>query len=223
MNKLSTPDVINLLREFAQRSALRGGNPYRAKAYARAADSLAALALPLDTIIAAGRLEEVPGIGKAIADIVTKLHLTGTHPSLDAMRKEIPAGVLEMMSVPGLRPEKVLKLYEKLGITSLPELEKAAQEDRIRHVKGLGPALQAKILENLDLGRSDAGRRHMHRAAALLEAARHNLQAAHPELERVSIAGDLRRGCASLLPIFPSSPKRLAWPRGQPCSLRSAR
>ena len=108
MAKLDIPAVAQLLREFAQRSALRGGNPYRAKAYGRAADSLAALALPLDRIIAEGRLEEIPGIGKAIADIVTRLHLTGTHPSLEAMRKEIPAGVLEMMSVPGLRPEKVL-------------------------------------------------------------------------------------------------------------------
>ena len=195
MSHLDTQSIAQLLRELGQRSALRGDNPYRAKAYARAADSLAALAVPLDRIIAEGRLEEIPGIGKAIADIVTRLHLTGTHPSLEAMRKEIPAGVLELMSVPGLRPEKVLKLYETLGITSLLELEKAAREDRIRHVKGLGPALQAKILENLDLGRSDAGRRHMHRAAALLEAARHNLQAAHPELERVTIAGDLRRGC----------------------------
>jgi DNA polymerase (family X) len=80
--------------EFAGRSSLHWGNPYRAKAYARAADSLSALVVPLAQIVDAGRLTEIPGIGDAIADIVTKLHRTGTHPSLEAMRKEIPAGVL---------------------------------------------------------------------------------------------------------------------------------
>src|SRR3979409_1298286 len=114
--------VPQLLREFAGRSSLRGGNPYRAKAYARAADSLAALVVPLGAIIAEGRLTEIPGIGDAIADIVTKLHRTGTHPGLDAMRKEIPAGVLEMLAVPGLRPDKVLKIYQELGIKSLVQL-----------------------------------------------------------------------------------------------------
>jgi DNA polymerase (family 10) len=137
--------VIHLLREFAARTSLRGGNPYRAKAYARAADSLAALMVPLGQIIAEDRLTEIPGIGDAIAGMVTKLHRTGTHPGLEAMRKEIPAGVLEMLAVPGLRPDKVLKLYKELGITSLAELEQAAREDRIKRAKGLGGALQRRF------------------------------------------------------------------------------
>jgi DNA polymerase (family X) len=120
MAKLDTYAVTQLLPEFAQRSAFRSGNPYRAKAYARAADSLAALAVPLETLIAEERLQEIPGVGDAIADIVTRLHMTGTHPALEAWRKELPAGVLEMLAVPGLRPDKVLKIFESLGITSSP-------------------------------------------------------------------------------------------------------
>ena len=73
MPKADTPTVVRLLREYAQRTALRGGNPYRSKAYSRAADSLAALPVPLDRLIAEDRLTEIPGIGEAIADIVTKL------------------------------------------------------------------------------------------------------------------------------------------------------
>jgi DNA polymerase (family 10) len=94
MSKTNTPGVAKL-REYAQRSALRGGNPYRAKAHSRAADALAALAEPLDDLIAQGRLKEIPGAGDAIADIITKMHSTGSHPTLEAMRKEIPEGVLE--------------------------------------------------------------------------------------------------------------------------------
>lgn len=88
-------------REFGQRSALRGGNPFRTKAYARAADNILALSLPLNEIIAQDRLREIPGIGDTIADIVKKLHATGTHSALDKMRKEIPDGVLEMLTIPG--------------------------------------------------------------------------------------------------------------------------
>ena len=138
MAKTDTQTVARLLREYAQRTSLRGGNPYRAKAYFTAADSLAALSQPLDRIIAAGTLTDIPGIGDAIADIVTKLHETGSHPSLEKLRKEVPDGVLELFAVPGIRPDKILKLHQELGISSLAELEAAAKEDRIRPVKALG-------------------------------------------------------------------------------------
>ena len=78
MAKTDTQAVARLLREYAQRTSLRGGNPYRAKAYLTAADSLSALSQPLDHIIKAGTLTEIPGIGDAIADIVTRLHQTGS-------------------------------------------------------------------------------------------------------------------------------------------------
>jgi DNA polymerase (family 10) len=104
---------------------LRGGNPYRAKAYLRAEESLGALTLPLGQIIREERLRELPGVGDAIADIITKLYKTGTHSALETMRKVFPAGLLDMLSLPGLRPVNVFKIYRALGIVSLPELEHA--------------------------------------------------------------------------------------------------
>jgi DNA polymerase (family 10) len=195
MAKRDTQAVARLLREYAQRTSLRGGNPYRAKAYHRAADSLAALSQPLDRIIAAGRLTEIPGIGDATADIITKIHETGTHPSLEKLRKEVPDGVLELFAIPGVRPDKILKLHQALGISSLAELEAAAKEDRIRKVKGLGAALQTKILQNLSIARNGETQLHLHKAAALLEHAVATLKQRHPEYSRVEIAGDFRRGC----------------------------
>jgi hypothetical protein len=142
-----------------------------------------------------GAAHEIPGIGEAIADIITKLYHTGTHPSLEKLRKEIPAGVLELLDVPGLPPEKVLRLYKELGITSLAELEAAAKEDRIKKTKGLGAALQTKILQNLAIAKSSEGSLHLHRAAALLDHAKDSLRTTRPELKRLTLAGDFRRGC----------------------------
>jgi DNA polymerase (family 10) len=194
MGKMDTQTVARLLREYAQRTSLRGGNPYRAKAYFTAADSLAALSQPLDRIIPAGTLTEIPGIGYAIADIITKLHQTGSHPSLEKLRKDVPEGVLELFAIPGIRPDKILKLHQELGISSLAELEEAAKQDRIRKVKGLGASLQTKILQNLSIARSGETQLHLHKAAALLEHATATVKQQHPEYSRIEIAGDFRRG-----------------------------
>ena len=76
MSEVDTQTVAKLLREYAQRSALRGGNPYRSKAYSRAADSLAALAVPLERLIAEERLTEIPGVGNAIAALGNSRRIT---------------------------------------------------------------------------------------------------------------------------------------------------
>jgi DNA polymerase (family 10) len=194
MPALAAPEVARLLHEFGQRTALRGGNPYRAKAYTRAAENLIALTEPLKDVVAQNRLKEIPGVGDAIADIVTKLHQKGGHPALDRMRKEIPAKALEIMNIPGLRPDKVLKLYKELGISSIEELEKAAKEDRLKPVKGLGPALQRKILQGIEIRRHGEGRRHLHRAAKVMESAKEQLSRSL-DLVNIIPAGDFRRGC----------------------------
>jgi DNA polymerase (family X) len=195
MVSLDASEVAKLLAEYGRRAALAGSNPYRSKAYLRAAESLTALAEPLARIVAEGRLREISGVGEAIADIITKLHRTGSHPSLESMRREIPEGVLEMLSIPGLRSAKVLKLHKQLGIASLAELEAAAREDRIKNMKGLGPALQRKIVQGLEIRKAAVGSRHMHRAAELMAAAEKNLRRAFPGLKRIVPAGDFRRGC----------------------------
>src|SRR4029450_6534554 len=103
MPALAAPEVAKLLHEFGQRTAFRGGNPYRARAYMRAAENLLAMPESLQRLVEENRLKEIPGIGDVIADIITELYKTGGHPVLDAMRKDIPADVLELLTIPGLR------------------------------------------------------------------------------------------------------------------------
>jgi DNA polymerase (family 10) len=194
MAALDAPAVAALLLELGRRTALKGDNYFRAKAYQRAADTLSALIDPLDQMIAEDRLRELPGIGETIADIITKLHRTGTHPLLERLRREVPEGVLEMLSIPGLRPEKIKILYEQLGIADLGSLAAAAREDRLKKVKGLGSALQRKILEGLEIREHSVGARHLHRAEELAVSANKSLERSVPSLVRATTAGDLRRG-----------------------------
>jgi Helix-hairpin-helix domain len=81
MQKLDAAAVAKLLIEFGRRTELGGGNPYRARAYYKAAENLLALTVPLDEVIAQGRLREIPGVGDVIADIIAKLHKAARIPS----------------------------------------------------------------------------------------------------------------------------------------------
>jgi DNA polymerase (family X) len=183
--------LASLLNEFGRRALLYGGNPYRAKACLRAAERVALLTEPLDDLVRRQRLQEIPG--EAIAGVITQLCQTGSHPSLEKMRADVPESVLELHSIPGLRPDKIMKLHKQLGIDTIEELEEAVREDRLRTVKGLGPALQRKILAGLEAKSSNVAR-HVHRAAELLSAAEVSLTRSDLNLKRIVVAGDLRRG-----------------------------
>ena len=91
------PAVARLLVEISQRQRLAGESPYRARAYARAAESLLTLIVPLEDVIAQGRLREIPGVGAALAEVIRTLHRPGTTSGLEAMRADVPAGVLELL------------------------------------------------------------------------------------------------------------------------------
>src|SRR6201997_1802919 len=194
MAALDATAVAALLVELGRRTALAGDNYFRAKAYLRAADTLSALVEPLDRIIAENRLRQLPGIGETIADIVTKLHNTGTHPLLEKLRRDVPEGVIDMLSVPGLKPEKINIIHRELGITDLAALEAAAREDRLKSIKGLGAAVQRKILDGLKIREHALGERHLHRADELARSAAETLERSVPGLMRTVTAGDLRRG-----------------------------
>ena len=173
---------------------LYGGNPYRAKAYLRAADSVALLTEPIGELIAQNRLREIPGVGEAIAGVITTLFQTGTHPSLEKMRADVPDSVLEMLTIPGLRPEKVLKLHKELGIDTIDELEAAAKQDRLKSVKGLGPALQRKILAGLG-GKAKLTRCKAHPSRRRASSdSQSKFRKFKLRFEIYMVAGDLRRG-----------------------------
>jgi hypothetical protein len=100
-----------------------------------------------------------------------------------------------MLRIPGLSPQKVPQIHKTLGIENLADLESACRDGRVKTSKGLGPALETTILNGIELLRRSGGQRLIHHAGQLLEAAEYNLRRSHPELTRISVAGDYRRGC----------------------------
>ncbi|HVL70923.1 MAG TPA: PHP domain-containing protein, partial [Beijerinckiaceae bacterium] len=134
-------------------------------------------------------------VGAALADTIERLHRDGTTAKLEALRAQVPAGALDLLRVPGLKPQKILQLVERLGIDGVEALERACREGRVAADRKLGPALQASLLDGIALMRASEGLHLIHRAADLLGAAEAGLRAARPDLTRVAAAGDFRRGC----------------------------
>ena len=108
MAKLDASAVATLLIEIGRRLVLAGENPYKARAYSRAAQNLLTLTLPLGEVIAAGRLREIPGVGEALAATIEQLYARGTTPKLEALRADAPVGVLEMLRIPMAAPSLLL-------------------------------------------------------------------------------------------------------------------
>jgi DNA polymerase (family X) len=189
-----TLTIAQLLNEIGQRMELKE-EPFKARAYYRAAESLLALAEPLDAILAEGRLREIPGVGEAIEEKIQTLRQTGTHPLLERLRKEIPTGALELIAVPGVTPPKAMALYRQLGISSLEELKAACEAGLLASTKGFGPSLQKKILSGLEMLRERQGRMLMHTGDERAATACAMLKKARPELDRIAPAGEVRRGC----------------------------
>jgi DNA polymerase (family 10) len=192
MAKLDAQQVADLLLEIGRRASLEGGNPYKSRAYIRAAESLRTLVVPLDEVIRRSQLRDLPGIGDAIARRIIELREHGTDDGLEKLRVKYPAGLLELLSIPRLKPSVVIKLHKELGITSLLEAETAARDGRFRKLKGLGASLERKILEGAALAGGAEGRMRANRAEELLEHAAETLRA--QGLDDIRIAGDLRRG-----------------------------
>src|SRR3712207_2774454 len=126
------PAVARLLVEISQRLRLAGESPYRARAYAQAAENLLTLTVPLADVIAQGRLREIPGVGAALAEVIRTLHQHGTTSRLEAMRADVPASVLELLKIPGLAPEKIAHIHQQLCIATLAALEQACRQDRLK-------------------------------------------------------------------------------------------
>lgn len=188
--------VAAALQEIAALLELKGGkHRFKARAYQTGARMVAGMSEDIGEVILANRLTSMRGIGDALASQIEQLYLSGESSVLRGLKKEFPAGILELSGVPGLSISKIKTLHEVLGITSIAELKAAAEAGKIRNIKGFGAKTEAKLLETIADYRQRARteqRLHLHRALQTAEQVVSYLQTARDTTE-ISFAGSLRR------------------------------
>ena len=195
MPERSAGEVADLLEELGRRAAFEAGNPYKAKAYVRAAFSLRRLVRPLGELIREGALQTIPGVGEAISKRIEALARGENDASLERLRTKLLAGLPALLGIPGLRPATILKLHRLLGVGSLEELAAACREGKVATTKGLGTALERKILQGLKIASEGEGRLRINQAQAVLDQTVAELERVRPSLRGITIAGELRRAC----------------------------
>ena len=146
---MENPEVAQIFDEVADLLELLSANPFRIRAYRRAAVTVRDLSEPIANIVekCPGKLEELSGIGSDLAGKITTIVKTGDLPLRRELCKRVPAGLREMMLVPGCGPKRAMLLHRKLKIGSLAQLRKAAAGHAISKVKGFGTKTEEKILK----------------------------------------------------------------------------
>src|SRR5262245_37323086 len=132
---MTKDQVADALREIGTLLELRGENPFRCQAYHNAARAIEQLDADLATLVADGKLDTVRGVGETLRDKITTLVQTGELPQLNELRAQTPAGLLQMVRIPGLGPKKVMALHA-IGISDIDALRQGCEQDRVAALKG---------------------------------------------------------------------------------------
>jgi DNA polymerase (family 10) len=185
--------IIHILDEIGTLLELQGESPFKSRAYATGARVIAGLdTAHLQDLVHSGKLQTLKGIGTALAEKISELVTSGHLTYYETLKQQVPAGLLEMLTIPGMGPKKVKAIYDQLSIATVGELEYACHENRLVDLPGFGRKTQENILKGIDRLKQHRGQYLCHEA---LQAAQQMLEAltASKMTARVALAGSLRR------------------------------
>jgi DNA polymerase (family 10) len=191
---MQNPDIARLFDEVADLLEIQDANPFRVRAYRNAARTIRDFPEPIADLVRTGTkdLTDIPGIGDDLAEKITAIVTTGELPLRKQLTSKLPAGLLDLLRIPGLGPKRVKLLYKKLKVKSAADLAAALDKGRIQKLKGFGPKMEEKI--RAGLGQAQVGERRM-----LLNEAETQATAVVAYLEagggigQIEVAGSYRR------------------------------
>jgi DNA polymerase (family 10) len=144
---LSNSAIAEAFDELADLYELDGAVVHRVLAYRTAAKNVRNATVSVAELTRQGRVTSLPGIGKTLEEKIRALIDTGTIPAAEKLRAKFPPGLIDMTRLPGLGPKRARRLFDELGIDSLEALRTAAEEHRLREVRGFGPKFEQSVLD----------------------------------------------------------------------------
>jgi DNA polymerase (family 10) len=190
---MKNKELAKKLMEIAELLALSSeDNRFHIVAYEKAARSLESLNESIETVVAEGRLKEIKGIGPRMTERIVEFLKTGHIADLDEMKRQFPAGLLEIMALQGMGPKKTKILYDKLHISSIEQLRAAAAAGKLRDLAGFGEKTEKNILQSVAFKSRTSTRVLIHEAVLLAEEVIALLKK-NPAVITVQYAGSLRR------------------------------
>jgi DNA polymerase (family X) len=187
-------EIAEAFEELASLYELDGAVVYRVVAYRNAAKAIREAGVSVAELARQGRVEELAGVGKTIAEKIDALLESGSIPSADKLKDRIPSGLIAVTRIPGLGPKRARLLYENLGVSSLDDLRVAAEQGRLKDVPGFGAKAEENVMAALAAGADGRPKARMLLSKALdvgeeLVAGLRD----HPAALRAELAGSARR------------------------------
>jgi len=184
--------IAEIFRQIAEILEIKGENPFRIRAYERAAQNIESLPDDIEQLTKEDRLKDIPGVGKDLEEKIKEIVSTGKLNYLDELKRDIPEGLIEMLSVPGIGPKTAKVLYEKLDIQDIVMLERMAHAGKIRDLPGMGEKTEENILRGIEILKK--GRDRLDLKTAMDAAITFVSQIKKiKEVKRIGPAGSLRR------------------------------
>ncbi|MGB7219775.1 MAG: DNA polymerase/3'-5' exonuclease PolX [Vicinamibacterales bacterium] len=187
-------EIAKTLDEVADLLEIQSANPFRVRAYRNAARTLGTLGTSVTSMLERDgkALEELPGIGADLAGKIATICRTGRLPLLAELSRKTPESLVALLRIPGVGPKRAKLIYAKLGVKTLPQLEKAARAGRISELPRMGPALEQSILRGIEQDKTQSARVPLAEAEAYVRPLVERLRAM-PEVEQLDVAGSFRR------------------------------
>jgi DNA polymerase (family 10) len=186
-------DIARVFEEIADCLELEDANPFRIRAYRNAARIVADLRFDIAAHLALGKdLPKLPGIGEDLSGKIHEIAATGTCALAERLRKRLPAGVTELLRIPGLGPKRVRALWHDLGVHTPMQLQRAARDGRLKALAGFGEKTEQRLLQASAAHMRKERRFKLATAAQYAEPLAAHLRAAAGAGE-VRIAGSFRR------------------------------
>ncbi len=190
---MTNREVAMVLDNIADILQIKDENPFKIRAYRKAAESIYHLDEDLKDLLEQERLQEIPGVGKAVKDKISELMETGSCRYYEKLLNEVPQGVLDMLAIPGVGHKTVKTVFEQLGIQSPEELLQAARQKKIRNLRGMGGKTEYNIIKGMEILKKRSGKSTLGFALpAAIELAEY-LRSSEAALQ-VSLVGSIRRG-----------------------------
>ncbi len=200
--------VAEIFRSITEILELKGDNPFRIRAYGRAADRIAAMQEDITSYAEEGRLEELDGIGRDLAAKINEIIATGTCRHYEDLKKAIPRGVVDMLAIPGIGPKTAKLFYDELDIRSVAALRRAAAQGRLQGLAGVRQKTVTNILEGIKLLEKGRERMDILTAQQVAQAVVDGLRRLK-SVKAIEPAGSLRRGRETVrdIDILAASPR----------------
>lgn len=189
---MTKDEIVDTLENIARLLELKGENPFKVRAYTNGARALETMVDDLSEVVEKNSLAEVEGIGKALAEKISTLVLTGRLEYYENLREEFPPDIFHLFELQGLGAKKIKALYENLGIHSLTKLERACRDGQVAGLPGFGAKTAENILKSLEQLKKSAGQFRIGDITALAESLLDDLRQ-HPRVTLVQAAGSYRR------------------------------